>query len=114
MICSAARAMDTAGDKLFPIQSAPERDFYAGHLPGGRQALIARSVYPKIVVAVFDSGGSLFDVVRRDLPCPQVDGKPLLREVDEDEFHEYLKREFGFTPGLVRIKAFCIPEEGFA
>ena len=106
---------DANGDLLFPIRSAPERYFYAGRLPAGRQALIARSVYGQMIAAIFDGGGNLMQVIHQELPSPPVfpdsDG---FREVDEDDFQGYLLREFGFCPGLIRIKEFRIPEETFA
>jgi hypothetical protein len=106
---------DADGDLLFPIRSAPERYFYAGHLPEGRQALIGRSVYGQLIAAICDSGGNLRQVIHRELPSPPVlAGSGEIREVDEDDFEEYLSREFGFSPGLIRIKEFRIPHELFA
>jgi hypothetical protein len=106
---------DAKGDLLFPIRSAPERYFYAGHLPDGRQALIARSVYGQLIAAICDGGGNLTQVVHQELPSPPVlPDSGEIREVDEDEFREYLRREFGFSPGLIRIKEFHIPEGMFA
>jgi hypothetical protein len=106
---------DANGDLLFPVRSAPGRCFYAGHLPGGRQALIARSVYGQMVAGIFDGGGNLMQVMRQELPSPPaLPGPGEAREVDEDAFQEYLRREFGFSPGLIRIKEFRAPEETFA
>lgn len=106
---------DANGDLLFPIRSAPERYFYAGHLPEGRQALIARSVYGQMIAAIFDSGGNLMQVIHQELPSPPVlPDSSQIREVDEDDFQEYLQRQFGFSPGVVRIKEFRVPQEMFA
>src|SRR5262249_43523987 len=106
---------DANGDLLCPIRSAPERYFYAGQLPAGRQALIARSIYGQMIAAIFDGGGNLMQVVHQELPSPPVlPDSGELREVDEDEFQEYLQREFGFCPGLIRVKEFRIPQEIFA
>jgi hypothetical protein len=106
---------DANGDLLFPVRSAPERYFYAGHLPEGRQALIARSVYGQIIAAIFDAGGNLMQVIRQELPSPPVlPGSVHFREADEDRLQEYLRHEFGFSPGLIRVKEFCIPGEEFA
>jgi hypothetical protein len=106
---------DANGDLLFPIRSATERYFYAGHLPHGRQALVARSGYGQLVVAMFDGGGNLTQVIHRELPSPPVlHDSNEFREVDNDDFQEYLRCEFGFAPGLIRIKAFRIPQEMFA
>jgi hypothetical protein len=106
---------DAKGDLLFPIRSAPEYYFYAGHLPDGRQALIARSVYGQLIATICDSGGHLLQVIHQELPSPPVlPDSGEMREVDEDDFQEYLHRELGFLPGLIRIKEFRIPEEMFA
>jgi hypothetical protein len=106
---------DVNGDLLFPIRSAPGYGFYAGHLPEGRQALIARSAYGELIVAVFDGGGNLVQVIHRELPSPPVlldSGE--VREVDERAFRKYLRREFGHAPGLIRIKEFRLSREMLA
>lgn len=106
---------DAKGNLLFPIRGAPYQYFYAGHLPDGRQALIARSVYGQLIAAICDSGGDLIQVIRQELPSPPVlPDSGEIREVDEGDFEAYLHREFGFSPGLIRIKEFRIPEERFA
>jgi hypothetical protein len=106
---------DAKGDLLFPIRSAPERYFYAGYLPEGRQALIARSVSGQLIAAICDGGGNLMQVIHRELPSPPVlPDSGEIREVDEDDFQEYLHCEFGFSPGLIRVKEFRIPHEMFA
>jgi hypothetical protein len=98
---------DAKGDLLFPIRSAPERYFYAGHLPEDRQALIARSVYGQMIAAIFDDGGNLVQVIHQELIIE-------IREVDKGDFQEYLWRESGLSPGLIRIKEFRIAQEMFA
>jgi hypothetical protein len=106
---------DESGDLLFPIRSAPGRYFYAGHLPDGRQALIARSVYGQLIAAMFDRRGNLIQVIHQALPSPPVlPDSDEIREVDETDFQEYLQRKFGFSPGLIRIKEFRLPNEMFA
>jgi hypothetical protein len=106
---------ETNGDLLFPIRSVPERYFYAGHLPEGRQVLIARSVYGQMIAAIFDSGGNLIQVIHQELPSPPVlPDSGEIREVDDGDFQEFLRREFGFSPGLIRIKEFRIPQDRFA
>ena len=102
---------DAKGDLLFPIRSAPESYFHAGHMRDGRQALIARSVYGKLVAAICDGAGNLEQVIQEELPSPPVlPDSGEVREVDQ----AYLYRQFGFTPGLIRIKEFRIPDEKFA
>jgi hypothetical protein len=106
---------DANGDLLFPIRNAPDRYFYAGHLPDGRQALVGRSVYGQIIAALFDHGGNLMQVIHQDLPSPPVlPDAGAIREVDDDDFQAYLWCQFGFTPGLIRIKEFRVPGEMFA
>jgi hypothetical protein len=106
---------DAKGDLLFPIRSAPGRYFYAGHLPKQRQALIGCGICGPLTVAIFDAGGSLTQVIHHELPSPSVipDSKPVHAR-NEEEFYKCLHREFGFSPGLIRIKEFHIPEEMFA
>src|SRR5262245_6159042 len=95
---------------LFPINGEPARYFYAGSLPGGRQALIARFLDGEIVVAVFDAAGELQQAIHQELPSPPV--KPDCsygREVDEAQFEKYLWEQFGFAPGPVRVREFRLP-----
>lgn len=106
---------DADGDLQFPIQSAPERYFYAGHLPKRHQALIGRDLYGKITVAIFDSNGVLIDVIHKVLPSPPViRSVNQIRDVDEDDFQTYLQREYGFSSGEIHIKEFSVPKEMFA
>ena len=46
-----------ADDLLFPINGEPVRNFYAGSLPDGQQALITISEMDELVVAVFSPPG---------------------------------------------------------
>jgi hypothetical protein len=96
----------TAGEKqLFPVRGDPERGFYAGSLPGNRQGLITTGASGDLLVAAFNAAGSLLDVTRRDDPS---------LDFCDDAFRAYLAREFGFEPGLIRVKAFRLPEDGLA
>jgi hypothetical protein len=106
---------DCIGDLLFPIRSAPLRDFYAGYLPDGRQALVVCSQCGKMVMVVFDREGNLTGVVHQELPTP----RQFLEAGDlpaayEDNYEEYLRSALGVSPGLIRIKSFCLPEEELA
>lgn len=92
-------------ERLFPVLGEPARCFHAGHLPDRRQVLVGWGASGTVIVAFFDAGGNLLEVVRRP---------DYTFEVDDDEFEEYLKQEFGFTPGLIRIKEFHIAGEDFA
>jgi hypothetical protein len=107
--CLVARARDP--ERLFPIRSNKSCAFYAGHLPDSTQVLIGRWGAEKVLVLSFSQWGGLYDVHRRDLPpFLQPPEEPLL-EVNDSEFHEYLREEFGFTPGLVRVRQFLVADD---
>jgi hypothetical protein len=96
-----------ADEMLFPINGEPARYFYAGSLPEGRQALIGRSLDGEMVVAVFDFKGELQQVIHHELPSPPViPDCPYGREVNEVQFAEYLKKQFGFAAGPIRVREF--------
>jgi hypothetical protein len=100
---------------LFPINGEPARYFYAGSLPEGRQTLIARFLDGEILVVVFDANGELGQAIRHELPSPPVIPDCAYgREVDEAQFAEYLKEQFGFTPGQIRVREFRLPWGGLA
>ncbi len=106
---------DANGDLLFPICSAPERYFYTGQLPDGRQALIGRSAHGQLISVICDSRGNLMQVIHHELPTSSVlPDSGEIGEIDEDDFQDCLRREFGFSQGLIRIKEFGIPDEKFA
>jgi hypothetical protein len=101
--------------KLFQIQTCQRHGYYAGHLPGARQALIGQSVYGTITVAVFDLGGYLQKVMKKNLPSNLLTAKDVAGYyVDEEGFQDYLKRELHFRLGVIRVREFRIPEEDFA
>lgn len=88
-------------DRRYPIRSDSNYGFHAGHVPKKRQALIALDVSLNLLVAFFDAKGNFLQVERRNL-------SPSLNDRD---FQKYLKKEFGFKPGLIRVKAFLIKPE---
>lgn len=94
---------------------APDRYFHAGHLTDGRAALIAYTLYGEITAALFDGGGNSIEIIQKEIPRPPVDpnSRPI-HKGDEDGCQEYLHREFGFSPGLIRIKEFRMKGELFA
>ena len=109
------RRCDASGDLPFPIASNPLYSFYAGYQPDGRQALVACWRNGKMVMVGFDRKGKLTGVVHEDLPTP----RQLLEVVDlpavyEDNYEEYLRRALNVSPGMIRIKAFALPEEQLA
>jgi hypothetical protein len=64
-----------------------------------------------MVRAVFDNEGRLAEVVDGELPPPQ----QLLdagygEAVYEDNYAGYLERALRVTPGMIRVRAFCLPE----
>jgi hypothetical protein len=68
-----------------------------------------------MVMAVFDKEGSLAGVVHGELPSPQ----QLLDAGDrtavyEHDYEGYLQRVLQVTPGMIRIKAFYLPEAELA
>jgi hypothetical protein len=98
------------GSRLFPIVGEPARDFYAGSLPEGCQALITLVLPREMVLAVFDTDGNLLEVIRRTLPSPPVRSEcEGYFSVDDAAFMAYLKEQFDFSPGMIRVKEFQLP-----
>jgi hypothetical protein len=98
----------------FQIKPDQGHSFYPGKWPGNRQALIGQSMYGVIDVAVFNPEGHLERVFKKDLPARLLTERPILGyDIDEEEFQQYLKRELGFTLGIIRIREFRLPEERF-
>jgi uncharacterized protein (TIGR02996 family) len=95
-------------ERLFPIRECL-RGLYAGHLPGQRQGLFAFQYHGSHVIAAqFDSGGSLIDAQQRNLVgalVPEGYRDAWIYEHEQD-MRDYLRREFGFQPGLIHIKEF--------
>lgn len=101
-------------EMLFPIQSCPWHYFYAGHLPGGRQVLIGQCVDGYIQMAVFDRDGHFLEVLQHDLPTDILTSRAVAGfDVIADKFQEFLQREFGFVPGLIRVREFRRPADLF-
>jgi hypothetical protein len=97
-------------DRLYPIVSDKYRGHYAGRLPDGRQALVTCG-YPKEVCAfLFTAEGDYFGVERRE---PELTAEPEEEGLatNDAELHRYLAAEFGFAPGLIRVKRFAEPSE---
>jgi hypothetical protein len=94
-------------DRTFPVWREPRHGLFAGGLPGGRQALVAMSVYEELFLAVFDGHGNLVDTQGRAL-------KGILREPEDTydyehggELLDYLRREFAFEPGMIGVHEFA-------
>jgi hypothetical protein len=98
--------------EMFPVRTCQRHGFYAGQLRGGRNALIGQIVTGHIIVVVFDAGGHLLKVIRRALPTRLLTARDVAGyHVDEEGFQDYLRREFGYQPGLIRVQEFRLPEE---
>jgi len=102
----------SADERLFQIQTCQRHGYYAGHFPNRTQALIGQSFKGMIVIAVFDLGGNLLKVTRRNLPTNLLTARPVAGyDVDEFGFQQFLIREFGFRMGAIRVRPFQMPEE---
>jgi hypothetical protein len=103
-------------DGPFLIRGNLGHGVYAGSLPSHRQALVGLCVYGYILMAMFDGGGTLQKVIRRDQPSYLLHPTDFLRcyRVDEDSLFEYLKREFGFQLANIQVREFRVPDEDFA
>jgi hypothetical protein len=88
-------ALARSPDRLYPIHPSPWYDFYAGRTADGRQ-LLAGEWCPDVVVGLFDGIGNLRQTEYRTISL-------------ESEVEERLREWYGYTPGLVRVKQFCIP-----
>ena len=66
-------------------------------------------------MVVFDHDGNLTGVTQQELPTPrQLLEAGDLAAVYEDNYEDFLRRELSVTSGVIRIKAFCLPEEELA
>jgi hypothetical protein len=98
-------------ERLFPVRSNKFCAFYAGHLPDAMQVLIGRTAAEKILVLSFGRWGVLYNVHRRALPPFRQPPEAPHLEVNDVEFHDYLRKELGFTPGLVRVQQFRVSDD---
>ncbi len=104
-----------APDRLYPVRSNKYYGFYAGQLPDMRQALAALDSSKNLLVVIFDRGGNVVDVQRKSLAASlNLPPEEWYMTVNDAELHEYLHNQFGFTPELIRVKAFLVPEEGLS
>jgi uncharacterized protein (TIGR02996 family) len=98
-------------ERLFPLRENVHHGIYAGPLPDGRQAL-AQCGGEDLMVVFFDADGTLLGEELRSLEGV------LTREptnswlgYNEAEMLEYLLAEFGFRPGLIHVKEFCVDQD---
>jgi len=98
-------------ERLFAIRSNKYCAFYAGHASDGMQILVGRIRAEKILVLLFSKWGVLYDIQRRQLP--QFSQPPEKRHlpVNDEEFRRYLRKEFGFKSGLVRVEQFSVSDD---
>ncbi len=97
--------------RLFPVQSNPARGVYAGSLADGTLVLIGRTVAESILMLLFSEWGGLQDIRRQELPSFENSPNEDDLDVNEAEFHDCLLQEFGFTPGVVRIRQFLVADD---
>src|SRR5262245_19321247 len=98
-------------ERLFAVRSNKYCAFYAGHAPHEMQVLIGRTTGEKVLVLLFSKWGGLYDIQRRNLPAFREPPEERHLDVNDAEFHGYLKQEFGFTPGLVRVQQFLVADD---
>jgi hypothetical protein len=98
-------------ERLFRVRSNKYCAYYAGHFPDGTQVLIGRRRAEKILVLSFAEWGGLCDVHRRVLPPFDQLPEEAHLAVNDAEFHQYLRKEFGFSPGLVHVQQFQVADE---
>jgi hypothetical protein len=91
-------------DRLYPIRSNKYYGFYTGRLPGGHQAMVTGGTHGyELHADIFDSEGNFVGVERRKTNFTEPPEESYL-DVNDAELHAYLRLEFGFEPGLIRIK----------
>jgi hypothetical protein len=107
------RLVATARDpeRLYPVRSNKYCAFYAGHLPDGTQVLIGRIAAERILILFFGKSGVLYDIQRKRLPPFRRPPEKQHLDVNDAEFHEYLRKELGFRPGLVRVQQFVVGDD---
>jgi len=98
-------------DRLFAVQSNKYHGFYAGSLSDGMQVLVGRTGAEKILVLLFSKWGGLYDIQREELPPFQRPPEKDHLDLNDAEFHGYLLKMFGFTPGVVRIQQFLVADD---
>ena len=97
-------------DRLYPIKSNKGYGFFTGRLADGRQALVTCGIQKKLCAYLFSTEGDYLGVERRE---PKLIAEPeeLGAATNDRELHDYLAKEFGFTPDLIRVKEFDEPAE---
>jgi hypothetical protein len=97
-------------DRLFPIRSEKCYGHWAGHLPDGRQALVLCGRMKQVRAFLFTAAGDYLGFEHRQPALTAPPEEPWL-DLNERELLDYLAAEFGFAPGLIRVKAFEEPSE---
>lgn len=87
-------------ERLYPVKTNEDYNFYCGRLADGRQALATLDVRLLLVVTLFDSAGNLLGEEQRNL----ADGYP---EGDLADLPEYLQGDFGFKSGMICVREFA-------
>ncbi len=99
-------------DRLFPVRSNERYGFYAGRLvDDSAQALIGLRDDRSMLLLTFTNNGWLYDIARVNLPQFAVPPEDKHLWVNEQEFHEFLFREYSFEPALVRVNRFLVSDD---
>lgn len=100
-------------NRLFPVRSNKWFEFYAGRLvKDDFQALIGLTPEHSMLLLTFANHGALYDIERVKLPEFDRPPEEQYLLVNNDEFHEFLSREYSFEPAIVRVKQFLVSDEG--
>jgi hypothetical protein len=98
-------------DRLFAVRSNKNKLFYTGSCSGGLQALVGRWYTEHILVLLFSREGYLRDICRQELPQFRLPPEQLYHDINDGEFHELLRAEYGFEAGMVRVRQFMVQDE---
>jgi hypothetical protein len=96
-------------DRRFQIRSEKYHGFYAGHLPDGEQMLVTCNRIGELRSFFFSGDGDYLGMRRRTPETLRPEGEVGL-DLHVRQLHEILAAEYGFAPGLIRVKEFEEPE----
>jgi len=98
-------------ERLFAVQSNKYHGVYAGSLPNRGQVLVGLSGSEKILALLFSNWGGLYDIRRRELPRFHKPPEEAHQALNDAEFHAYMRKQFGFLPGVVRVRQFLVADD---
>jgi uncharacterized protein (TIGR02996 family) len=91
-------------ERLFPLRDEVYSRLYAGRLPGDRQALAACGSETMMLVLFDAAGNHVGEEFRSREQGPASESAADWQDLDESELLPYLKSEFDFEPGWIRVK----------